>query len=53
MIQVIKGGLEKYPKSKLLDQSQYCASSTERLSGVFKIDSILIINIVSKNKNVF
>ena len=51
--QAIKGGLEKYPKSKLFDQSQYCASSTERLSGEFKIDSTLIINIKSKNKIVF
>ena len=48
----MKGGLEKYPKSKLFDQSQYCASSTERLRGEFKIDIILIINIISKNKKV-
>ena len=51
--QAIKGGLEKYPRSKLFDQSQYCASSTERLRGEFKIDIILIINIASKNKKVF
>ena len=49
----MKGGLEKYPRSKLFDQSQYCASSTERLSGELKIDNTLIINKVSKNKNVF
>ena len=49
----MKGGLEKYPRSKLFDQSQYCASSTERLRGEFKIDIILIINIASKNKKVF
>ena len=49
----MKGGLEKYPRSKLFDQSQYCASSTERLSGELKIDNTLIINTVSKNKNVF
>ena len=51
--QAIKGGLEKYPRSKLFDQSQYCASSTERLSGEFIMDITLIINIVSKNKKVF
>ena len=49
----MKGGLEKYPKSKLFDQSQYCASSTERLSGELKIDNTLITNTVSNNKNVF
>ena len=49
----MKGGLEKYPKSKLFDQSQYCASSTERLRGEFKIDIILIIKIAIKNKKVF
>ena len=49
----MKGGLEKYPRSKLFDQSQYCASSTERLRGEFKIDIILIINIASKNKKSF
>ena len=49
----MKGGLEKYPRSKLFDQSQYCASSTERLSGEFIMDITLIINIVSKNKKVF
>jgi len=32
----MKGGLEKYPRSKLFDQSQYCASSTERLRGELK-----------------
>ena len=51
--QAIKGGLEKYPRSKLFDQSQYCASSTERLSGEFIMDITFIINIVSKNKKVF
>ena len=51
--QAIKGGLEKYPRSKLFDQSQYCASSTERLSGEFKRDVTLIINIANKNKKVF
>ena len=51
--QAIRGGLEKYPRSKLFDQSQYCASSTERLSGEFKRDITLIINIANKNKNVF
>ena len=49
----MKGGLEKYPRSKLFDQSQYCASSTERLRGEFKIDIILIINIASKTKRSF
>ena len=51
--QVIKGGLEKYPSSKLFDQSQYCASSTERLSGEYIIDITLIINIANKSKKVF
>ena len=51
--QAIKGGLEKYPRSKIFDQSQYCASSTERLSGELKIDNTLITNTVSNNKNVF
>ena len=48
----MKGGLEKYPRSKLFDQSQYCASSTERLRGELKIDIILIINIANKSKKV-
>ena len=30
MVQAISGGLEKYPKAKCRDQSQYCASSTCR-----------------------
>ena len=51
--QAMKGGLEKYPRSKLFDQSQYCASSTERLSGEFKRDIYLIKNIANKNKKGF
>ena len=49
----MKGGLEKYPRSKLFDQSQYCASSTERPKGEFRIDIILIIKISNIKKKVF
>tara|TARA_Y100001954_G_C15487814_1_gene443607 strand:- start:127 stop:297 length:171 start_codon:yes stop_codon:yes gene_type:complete len=51
--QAIKGGLEKYPNINLFDQSQYCASSTERLKGEFIMAITFIINIISKNKKVF
>ena len=42
--QAIKGGLEKYPNCKLLDQSQYWASSTDNSNGEwFKINSLKIV----------
>ena len=36
-----KGGFEKYPKSGLLDQTQYCASSPNKSKFVKLIDNIL------------
>ena len=51
--QEIKGGFEKYPNSRLFDQSQYWASSTVRPKGEFKIDIILTNKIANNIKKVF
>ena len=50
IIHAIIGGLVKYPKSKFLDQCQYCASSTESSIGDTCKEYILKIVIVIRTK---
>ena len=48
--QAINGGFEKYPKARLFDQSQYCASSTESSNGEIKRANILKqVRIINKS----
>jgi len=48
--QAIKGGLEKYPKSNLFDQSQYCASSTDNSNGE-TVNAYIFRKVISISKN--